>query len=724
MEKLRLSRLHAEGFRGICQAIDVGFHRHATILTAPNGSGKTSILGAIEWVLFGELKYQPKENLTNDEIVNMRQPARTATVSLELETDDGTVIFTRSKKAGKRASDATVVLPDGSTVVGKGADSARFRILGLSFDDFYRAVYLHQESIRGLLIDEPQVRNEALDRLFGVEKLRDLLKVLTTRSVREAIQKLEAEQSRATAKLTGAVVQIDEQRSRAVSDAEKEGLVIAELTLDSAMDQARDIAQSCSALLAEIAESQTELAVPSTLDDADRFVRKTMDSFRNVRKFGSQSGTASAAQDIIAIHAARAENERLTGLLSDDAEGLEGLERDFGDPEHLDERKGQAQSEIRRLQEVIERLGVAERIVGDTLSYLQASEDTSTCPACGQGIEREHLIARLEDQVGAELRNDLEESKRNQGVQSRLISELETATSRRARLLTDRTTHEAALADWQLDTRQIVSNDPTDDQVLAALESREAELQHQAASMEEERQRREARVDSVNELLDRFKATIRYLKADAALQETSSRLGGPEDEDSSVADQQLEALSHIESGIESIAKIVTQEASARAREALEGAEDVIAEFYGSLCNHPYFDQVRITVEDQRVQGVDRNNYVIRTLSSSDAVSSLARSRLSTAQMNCVALSVYLALATRLEHNLGFVVLDDPSQSLDTQHKAALAEVLAHLSPDVQFVIGTQDPELENLLVDAWGKDTCLVHRLSWSPKTGTAIVSE
>lgn len=720
--KLRLSRVRAEGFRGICQAVEVDFDQHATILSAPNGSGKTSILGAIEWALFGELQYQPKENATNDEIINIRHPARTATVSLELVSEGGTVIFTRSKKAGKRASDATMALPDGTIIEGKEADFARFRMLGLTFDDFYRAVYLHQESIRGLLIDEPRVRNEALDRLFGVEKLRDLLKVLSTKSVRDAVRELEAEQSRATAKLTGAVGQIEDQRNRALSEAEKEGLAVDELTLDSTLELASAIAGGVSDLLMEVSHTQPNIPAPSALEDGDRFVRKVQDSFRTIRQFGVETGAASAAQNIIAIQAAKAEYQRLTGHMKDIETGLQALTEDVGDLDGLEERQTVALQEAQRLAESIERLGVAERIVADTLGYLRSSEDVDTCPACGQGIEREHLISRLDEQVGEGLRHDLEETKSRQSAQNRLIQELETTIERRGRLISERKGHEGDLVLVRSSARTLVETDIDDDRLLDLLDVRETDLRGHAVIMEQERKQREQHIEVLSASLDRFKAITRYLKADAALQEASSRLGGPDEDDSTVTDQQLEALSQIESSIECIASIVTQVASARAREALDGADGVIAEFYKSLCNHPYFDQVRITVEDQRVQGVDRNNYVIRILSSSDAVQSLASSRLSTAQMNCVALSVYLALATHLEHNLGFVVLDDPSQSLDTQHKTALAKVLAQLSPDIQFLVGTQDPELEGLLLDQWGKDSCQLYRLNWSPRTGTAIV--
>jgi DNA repair exonuclease SbcCD ATPase subunit len=170
--------------------------------------------------------------------------------------------------------------------------------------------------------------------------------------------------------------------------------------------------------------------------------------------------------------------------------------------------------------------------------------------------------------------------------------------------------------------------------------------------------------------------------------------------------------------------VVTTEASTRARDAVDSAQVDIAKLYKELCNHPYFDDIRIAVESQLVSGIERNNYFIRTHSSTDNRQTLASSRLSTAQMNCVALSVYLALATQLQHNLGFVILDDPSQNLDTKHKQALVGILSRLAPQLQVLVGTQDSEFDGLIGSATTKESFHRKRLTWSPQTGTTVVAE
>jgi len=183
-------------------------------------------------------------------------------------------------------------------------------------------------------------------------------------------------------------------------------------------------------------------------------------------------------------------------------------------------------------------------------------------------------------------------------------------------------------------------------------------------------------------------------------------------------------LSRLELGIRTIAEVVTANASNRARNAVDSAQVEISQLYKELCNHPYFDDIQISVESKNVSGIERNDYFIRTNSSTDNRQTLASSRLSTAQMNCVALSVYLALATQLQHNLGFVILDDPSQNLDTEHKQALVGILSRLAPELQVLIGTQDTELDELIVSSAPDGSFHRRRLKWHPATGSAVVSE
>jgi exonuclease SbcC len=725
-QKLRLVRLRAEGFRGICDQIDINFHQQTTLLSAPNGSGKTSILGAIEWALFGELQYQPKENATNDELVNIRHRAQAATVTVELEGDDGITSVTRSKKAGKRAADAIVRLPNGEEYVGAEAKTALFRLLDLTFEDFYRAVYLHQESIRGLLTDDPRVRNEALDRLFGVEKLRDMLKALSgsTKPVRDELARLEKSTSTAVARLTGAVGEVEGQRQRALDDAKKKGLSESDLTFDAITQLAQQVIDGLRNIAEVIAAPIKDLSEPEDVDGVDGYSRRVNDAIKTIRTTATNAAlAANTTKEIANVDGALTTLRRLSDLMGDDDKSLTELRDTYGDLDTLAEQKATAQAAVQSFREAQEKLGISQRIVQDTLTYLQASTDEDHCPVCGQEIERNDLIVQLQGHLSGEIRIELEAARASETAQQRKSGDLDAAITKRDRLLKDQKEHTDKLTTERLSARKLLAANVTDDQLVEALDTQKTKLFQQASTVDVERNRREEEIEKIQLKMERLREIGRFLKLDASYQEASSRLG-KDDEDSSVAEQQIESLSRLENGIRTIADVITTEASTRARDAVDSAQIDIAKLYKELCNHPYFDDIQISVESQQLSGIDRNNYFIRTHSSIDNRQTLASSRLSTAQMNCVALSVYLALATQLQHNLGFVILDDPSQNLDTEHKQALVGILSRLAPQLQVLIGTQDSELDELIGKATNSDSFHRRRLSWSPKTGTSAVAD
>ncbi|HEV2317517.1 MAG TPA: hypothetical protein VGV89_08105 [Thermoplasmata archaeon] len=91
-------------------------------------------------------------------------------------------------------------------------------------------------------------------------------------------------------------------------------------------------------------------------------------------------------------------------------------------------------------------------------------------------------------------------------------------------------------------------------------------------------------------------------------------------------------------------------------------------------------------------------------------------------MNCVALSAYLSLAKVLTHNLGFILLDDPSQNLDAEHKKALAAVIKGLLPSLQVVVGTHDAEFDGFLRSDLVPNDVLWYDLRWNPRDGTSVI--
>lgn len=721
--KFTLRTLEASGFRGIGSDVTVSFHPRATVIVAPNGTGKTSILGAIEWCLFGELHYQPPENRTNDEIVNLRRAPREAQVRLLLANDSDTFEATRTKRLRQRATDFSVRFADVRVFNDNEANGACFQHLDLTFEDFYRAVYLHQESIRGLLLDEPRVRNESLDRLFGVDKLRDILRMLSTKLPKDAIGEIVNTKRNAAAKLEGAVTQAQASHERATADAQRQGLAQDDLSLDAATRLLAEVVGALGRAASSVGYTgDLAIEAPTSMEALDRAATRARTLLTAIRKQGVDlqlsSGSATALTNVDRAKGA------ITGAESRVAQAdaaVAACVQRVGGADALQAMITRGRSTLAIIAQSVEAVGANQRVAAEAVRFLNTAPDTSDCPVCGQAVNGRELLARLQGSLEGQLRAHLAELEAR-----RQATAEEIATAEGALRDLEGTQRAAAVAVSELEGARaaalaLLGTPVQPDQIAATLDRRATELQEASSRAQQARAVAEEALGTADGMIERLRVIYRWLQSDenrTAAQERLGSLGS----DESGADEQIGKLATLAEAIEAVAASVQEVASEHARSALEQAQDEYTRYYATLCNHPYFDLLRINVEQQRVSGVDRNNYVLRTVASVDGEASLASSRLSTAQMNCVALSVYLALAERLEHNLGFIILDDPSQSLDTEHKEALTRVLDELDPALQFVIATQDVEFGNMLAARWPGDASAQYSLRWSPATGTQLI--
>ncbi len=92
-------------------------------------------------------------------------------------------------------------------------------------------------------------------------------------------------------------------------------------------------------------------------------------------------------------------------------------------------------------------------------------------------------------------------------------------------------------------------------------------------------------------------------------------------------------------------------------------------------------------------------------------------------MNCAALSIFLALggSSARDSGAGFLILDDPSQSLDSEQKRKLAALIDRVAADRQVVLATMDEELLKALQDEVSKAKRVYRFGEWDPVKGPSI---
>lgn len=724
-QKVHLERIEIEGFRGVNRLLRLDFGDRATLLFAPNGQGKTSVLGAIEWCLFGELAYQMKENSTNDEVVNLHHSTGESVVRIVLRRGPDEVVIERRRRIGKRDTTLHVTIGVGEIVDGTSAERYLFRLLGLTFDDFYRASFLHQESVRGLLVDEPRVRNEALDRLFGLDKLRDILAAIQIKPVTEAIDDIRGKQARAFDKLSGAAQQLEEQRHRHLQEAQAVGLFEPNLTLGAGRELARAVVMALRAFEVKSGVAPREITDPESVDDLERVARGVKQAIRDNRLNSvneSPGGVVTGRLTQLEAEQRKLESAKTAAVLA--AEAVERHEEEHGMDGALGQRKADLATKREGARQSIGALETTARLLGDAMVVLRADPAITSCPVCEQRVTVSAVLDLLEARMGGAKRDEHE----------RLTAELESATTEldslgrteqvRSSLRGART---RALEDYEraaADARRTLPLLPVGTEAVAFIEAEITAARAQFEQAKSVHQNREQELDDLDQSVDKLRALQKVAKDDEDSAGLAARVGMQSDEgEDDALTEELNRLGSLQESLQLVAQVVQGIARSRASQAIDSSRDGTAEYYKTLCNHPYFDRLRIDVQEKMLAGIAKNNYMIRVFSSSDGRDTLAGSRLSTAQMNCVALSIYLGLAGVLAHNLGFIILDDPSQNLDSSHKASLAGVLGSLLSSVQVLVSTQDVELEQSLRERFGNEGVMTYRLTWATKEGTSATA-
>jgi DNA repair exonuclease SbcCD ATPase subunit len=152
-------------------------------------------------------------------------------------------------------------------------------------------------------------------------------------------------------------------------------------------------------------------------------------------------------------------------------------------------------------------------------------------------------------------------------------------------------------------------------------------------------------------------------------------------------------IKELEMGLTDIYQAATTAREELVKKALSELQSTIGSYYSKILGHPYFVNLQLIPEEERGKAI----YRIRAWDKDFKQGTYVQTRFSNAQMNAVALSLFLSMSTRLQSNLGLILLDDPSQSMDKAHKDALSKLLGEILVERQVFVATQDTEFEQCL---------------------------
>ena len=339
---MRLNRIALSNFR---QHADtrIDFDAGLTGIIGPNGSGKTTVLEALAWAIYGNTAARGTR-----ESIRFNRAAARATVRVELDFE----LAGHRYRVVRGLTNAELYLDGAATPIANsisGVTDILTRKLGMTRDEFFNTYFTGQKDLSVMAAMKPAERAQFLSHVLGYERLRDAQKILRGHLTELRSQITGIQQGMPDADVVGK--QLEDARRRLASTAR-------------ATQAARDARGRAQAVLERV-RPKWELA------QREREALQALLAELRVAE-GEEAGLARDAErlarELGGIAAAKAERDALAtelipyAVLHAEFQHLEVLAREDGRRQSLVASRALLEDELAKLHERRARLDTAPRL--------------------------------------------------------------------------------------------------------------------------------------------------------------------------------------------------------------------------------------------------------------------------------------------------------------------------------------------------------------------------
>ena len=715
--------LRVEGFRGFPnEQRGFEFSTPAVLLFGHNHQGKSSVMNAIEWCLYGEecvgTKSGIRERVGGWEVVNRRSPL--AMAELIVETDEGDVTISRTEEKGKRkrGRQLQVALPDGTLLRDQEAERKISGLLRLSFGDFSTVVYQHQETIRAILIQTPGDRNEAIDRLLGLGAYRNVLEGIKGAKLARMERDLAADRQEFEGRVEQALAVRRSDLEEKVNAAIAQGLERGELGVQGALELSGLIVKDLKGFASELGVPSTAPVMPSRREEMQTSLtasRRELDRLwsqaPDVKEQAELNKSRSGAERTREEHAAR--KAEFTQALS----SLNSFEAEHGSRDQIGRDIALIEQQIDEGKQQIRQISPRALLVGEGIALLKSARGglgAELCPLCGQRVP--NLLAHLEkewiDKLEAEV-HDVEagvEQLRGRKRELERVAEdhdsLADAVQRAQKELAKSTQKAADVLGRKL---------TTDDDPLVLLSRSIEKADERLAEIESAVTAKRARLSGISDSIARASLVLEIVLLE---DKTRGIQKIAQTDEYKVMDHCRDKVAELMSDVEAISTLVARSLAEDARGRISTAGTAIDDYFRRVAQNPGIQSLTLEVQEDARSGGNSYSFCDQDGQELSPV-------LSQGDLNSLALSIFLGMVTAYSHPVGFVLMDDPSQSLGTDQKRGLVEVVEDVCESGRrVVLATMDAELQELLRSSLGKAKSIYQIQGWAPESGPRVSLE
>lgn len=720
------------------------FGKGTNILVGRMGSGKSSVLDALCFALYGTFPKMQRKDQTVEHLVTAGAEAQFSEITLEFEK--GGEKYQVMRRIGRKLSEAEMrkegrLLAKGPKAVTELAAST----LGVDYDLFTRAIYSEQNKIDYLLALNPRQRKTEIDWLLGLGRFDD-----AREAAQSAAGKLSEQAQILLAEANEQRISEAASKARDVSGqkAEKERMAAAIRERAGALDSALKEKSSALALLEKQKSAWKEASNRVERNRAllERLVKDSQGKERPKQmELEAKRNAKQGAEGAIRTHreSSKAANAALTSAKS----GLAVAESSLKTANESEKRKAELSGQISRLsggkmQETLEKELVEEKDELSLMVELHASlhaqslelekaiealsNASARCPVCDSdlsGGKAEQVAGKKKAQVGEGLElskkhiAEIAEKKSRVSNLEKNLAEIKSAQAELARI----SAQAAPLSQLESEIASLRRQKESAEKGLMSLEEEspvlEASLEKARTELEEAERLRKlfGELESAKSHLAESESSLSQVQ----FSEQSYELARAGCEDARVElasaqaqlageEKQLSLLSQMDAEMQRelsrlqerhcIGKKYSQAAESMAiyKNSLIAAQSemrstLVEEINQALYEiwpavYPYSDYGGVKIE------ADEKDYRLLMQKQGwlevDAIASGG-------ERACLCLALRIAFATVLTPDLSWLILDEPTHNLDSDAVQMLSEAIGSKIPSIveQTFVITHDPLL-------------------------------
>jgi len=717
-----LKNLKIKGFRAYTDEQEFTFESPIVLLFGENHKGKSSTLNAIEWCLFGSRNCTGGDTGIRERI-NWEIPNRTLVnqdVWVELElTDEKYQNYKILRRWIRRNRDEVqVTLPNGQVLEGQEAEKELSYLIKSSFRDFLTTVYQHQEVIRSILVQEPRQRNDAIDRLLGLSDYRNILKGINEANLENALKNMNDFRNELDSKLKTAKnireYDLKDKKERAF----QRGIHQNEINQKSLIEIAKNIKEELEGVANEWGLSLDDsLKIPEHWSESSQFQELVN---KEITKFRSEMPDIKEQERLnqyrLSLSGLKIEYEQLEKKLKQLKNEKEKFIKEIGDEEAINKIKDNIQKQIEEKNKELSEADAKASVISKAMEYLKLEGiDKDICPVCGKRTP--DLLAHLEKEWREKYEKKVGEIKKQIDDLKTQLNDVERLEQNYKKLREDIENVEKEIKETSNKIGEILGETiTTQDDPIVVLNKKLAEIQKELQILEKAVSTKQENLNEIASKVEKVQLIGDILNLEEKRAELEQIEQLPEYKQ---MEELIDKMSILCNDVKDIEQAIKETMREEAQNKIEKAEEVIDSYFRRITNNPLISKVRFLAnEDRRTGG---NLYEFRDQDGKDLLSVLSQG-----DLNALALAIFLGMATSesMNQSFGFIMLDDPSQSLGSQHKANLVEVLNKVLEKRMVILSTMDEELQSLINSQITKRKTKYLFSDWTPEKGPEVKKE